>query len=149
MCYCMSAYVRTDVQIFCYAYPCWDGEFSIWGQMTSSIALFHILWPRARVSLNVELTNGRSGCQQALSNLQPLSMSPLLSSPGWHCGRVCVRPCRPFLKSGRDPTQVFMLIQQALYPLLHVSKLLDYLICKIASCVQFFLWNIDWLVQLS
>lgn len=95
---------------------------------------------------------GWSGCQQALSIFQPLSMFPLLSSPGWHCRCVCMPPCRTFLKSDRDSLHVFMIIQQALYPWFCVSNLLKYLICKIASCVEFSffsLWNIDWLVHLS
>lgn len=96
---------------------------------------------------------GCPGCLQALSILQPLSMFPLFCSPGKYYRWACVPPCRPFLKSGRDPSQVFILIQQAFYPWLCVSNLLKYLIYKIASCVEFCfffsLWNIDWLVHLS
>lgn len=88
---------------------------------------------------------GCPGCLQALSILQPLSTFPLFCSPGKYYRWACVPPCRPFLKSGRDPSQVFMLIQQAFYPWLCVSNLLKYLIYKIASCVEFwFLFSMEY-----
>lgn len=138
MCYCMSAFCKQTCRYFV-MHTHAGVESSTVGDRRLLLLLFPIfcvLEPGSHWMWSSQM--GWSGCQQALSILQSLSMFPLLSSPGWHNRCVCMPPCRPFLKSDRDSTHVFMVIQQALYPWLCVFNLLKYLICKIASCVEFF-----------
>lgn len=144
LCVCVCANGHADVQLCILMFVCRGQKWV----SNVSVSLPHTFWARFRVSLNLELTNRlllTASKPQVSFSLCPGSKS---SAPqDWDC--KCTPPCWPFLRSGGDPTQVFMLMQQALHPLICHSNLWECLISKIAICTLCFaVQHIDWLVQL-
>lgn len=139
------------MHICCCAYLCSCAEIRSSCQMCPSVSLPHSFWPRIRVSLNVDLINVSSGCQQARWILQSLSGFPLPSSQDWDC-RWTSAPCCSFSgvvgihPSIHANTASSSPITLCLQPIRNVwfQKFLF-----VIWVLWFAIWNIGWLEQLS